>query len=160
MESVSPDLIEQPEAQLVLDRVFHFRELQLDPRRSGTLHRVFLDRIGGDGAFSQSQRGGFVTEAQIGQREISDEDIIFQVFFEERFQFAARLSPPQMTGTVYRLILPLIRIFLCNFARRRRRRNASSVYITTSCLECPRPTPAGWMLVTLHLPGSAMLLAK
>jgi len=71
-----------------------------------------------------------------------------------------RISVPQMTGTVYRSSLPLITIFLCNFARRRRRRNASSVYITTSCLECPPPTPAGWMLVTMHLPGSATLLAK
>jgi hypothetical protein len=35
MESFSPDLIEQPEAlQLVLNRVFHFRELQLNPRRA------------------------------------------------------------------------------------------------------------------------------
>jgi len=35
MESVSPDLIEQPETlQLVLNRIFHFRELQLDPRRA------------------------------------------------------------------------------------------------------------------------------
>jgi len=35
MESVSPDLIEQPEAlQLVLNRVFHFRELQLNPRHA------------------------------------------------------------------------------------------------------------------------------
>ncbi len=66
----------------------------------------------------------------------------------------------QITGSVYQLILPVIRIFLCNFARRRRRRNASSVYIMTSCVGCTRPTPDGWMLVTLHLPGSAILLAK
>jgi hypothetical protein len=35
MESVSPDLVEQSEAlQLVLNRIFHFRELQLNPRRA------------------------------------------------------------------------------------------------------------------------------
>ena len=66
----------------------------------------------------------------------------------------------QMAGTIYQRILPLIRIFLCNFARRRCRRNASSVYITTSCLDRTCPTPGGWMLVTLHLPGSVILLAK
>ena len=46
----------------------------------------------------QSQRGGFVTEAHIGQREIANEDIIFRLFFEERFQFAARLSPTFLGG--------------------------------------------------------------
>jgi hypothetical protein len=66
----------------------------------------------------------------------------------------------RITESVYQLILPLIRIFLCNFARRRRRRNASSLYIMTSSLECTCPTPDGWMLVTVHLPGSAILLAK
>ena len=34
----------------------------------------------------------FVTEAHIGQREISMR-LIFRLFFEQRFQFAARLSP-------------------------------------------------------------------
>ena len=36
---------------------------------------------------------GFVTEAHIGQREISYEHVIFRLFFEKRFQFAASLSP-------------------------------------------------------------------
>ena len=49
--------------------------------------------IRGHGPFGQSQRGGFVTETHIGQREISNKAIIFRLFFEERFQFAARLSP-------------------------------------------------------------------
>ena len=46
----------------------------------------------------QSQRGGFVTETHIGQREIANEVIIFRLFFEERFQFAARLSPTFLGG--------------------------------------------------------------
>ena len=64
----------------------------------GPVHRVFLDRIRGHGAFGQSQCGGFVTETHIGQREISNEPIIFRLFFEERFQFAARLSPTFLGG--------------------------------------------------------------
>ena len=46
----------------------------------------------------QSERGGFVTKAHIGQREISNENTIFRLFFEERFQFAARLSPTFLGG--------------------------------------------------------------
>ena len=61
-------------------------------------HRVFLDRDRGHGPFRQSQRRGFVTKAHIGQREISNETIIFRLFFEERFQFAARLSPTFLGG--------------------------------------------------------------
>ena len=44
-----------------------------DLDRNGTIHRVFLDRDHGHGPFRQSQRGGFVTEAHIGQREIANE---------------------------------------------------------------------------------------
>ena len=52
----------------------------------------------GHGPFRQSQRGGFVTKAHIDQREISHEAIIFRLFFEERFQFASRLSPTFLGG--------------------------------------------------------------
>ena len=69
-----------------------------DLDRSGTSYRVFLDRIRGHGPFRQSQRSGFVTKAHIGQREISNQEIIFRLFFEERFQFAARLSPTFLGG--------------------------------------------------------------
>jgi hypothetical protein len=34
-----------------------------------------------------------VAKAHIGQREISNEIIIFRLLLEERFQFAARLAP-------------------------------------------------------------------
>src|SRR5947209_71040 len=44
------------------------------------------------------QRGGLVLEAHIGQREISDEEIFFRLFFEARFQFAARLPPTFLGG--------------------------------------------------------------
>ena len=50
------------------------------------------------GAFRQSQRGGLVTEAHIGQREIANEEIIFRLFFEERFQLAAGLPPTFLGG--------------------------------------------------------------
>jgi hypothetical protein len=69
-----------------------------DLDRNGSIYRVFLDRISGHGVFGQSQCGGFVTQAHIGQREIVNEDIIFRLFFEERFQFAARLSPAFLGG--------------------------------------------------------------
>ena len=69
-----------------------------DLDRTGTIYGVFLDRIRGHGPFRQSQRGGFVTKAHIGQREISNETIIFRLFFEKRFQFAARLSPSFLGG--------------------------------------------------------------
>ena len=44
-----------------------------DLDRTGTIQRVFLDRNRGHGPFGQSQCGGFVTKAHIGQREISNE---------------------------------------------------------------------------------------
>ena len=46
----------------------------------------------------KSERGGLVTETHIGQREIANKTIIFRLFFEERFQFAARLSPTFLGG--------------------------------------------------------------
>ena len=44
--------------------------------------------------------GGFVTETHIGQREIVNESTIFRLFFEERFQFATRLSPIFLGGGI------------------------------------------------------------
>ena len=58
-----------------------------------TPHGVVLDGDRSRGSFSQSQRGGFVTKTHIAQREIPHQLIILWLFFEERFQFAARLSP-------------------------------------------------------------------
>ena len=65
---------------------------------TGPVNRVLLDRIRGHGPFRQSERGGFVAETHIGQREIANEPKIFRLFFEERFQFAARLSPTFLGG--------------------------------------------------------------
>ena len=48
--------------------------------------------------FDQSQCGGFVTETHIDQREITNQNRIFRLFFEEKFQFAARLSPSFLGG--------------------------------------------------------------
>ena len=51
-------------------------------------------------ALRQRQRAGLVTESHHGQREISNENIIFRLFFEERFQFAARLPPTFLGGRI------------------------------------------------------------
>ncbi len=64
----------------------------------GPVERVFLDRDRGHRLLDESQRGGLVTKAHIGQREIANETIIFRLFFEERFQFAPRLSPTFLGG--------------------------------------------------------------
>ena len=45
--------------------------------------------------------------AHIGQCEIPNEDIIFRLFFEKRFQFAARLPPTFLGGGM------ITRDFLC-----------------------------------------------
>ena len=46
----------------------------------------------------ECQRGSLVTEARISQREIPNQRIIFRLFFEERFQFAASLPPSFLGG--------------------------------------------------------------
>ena len=46
----------------------------------------------------EGERGGLVTETHIGQREITNKTKIFRLFFEERFQFAPRLSPTFLGG--------------------------------------------------------------
>ena len=67
-----------------------------DPSRGS-----FSIGFGGHGPFRQSQRGGFVAETHIGQREIVQSAArIFRLFFEERFQFAARLSPTFLRGSM------------------------------------------------------------
>ena len=48
--------------------------------------------------FCQSEGGGFVTEPHVGQREIANKTAIFRLFFEKRFQFAARLAPAFLGG--------------------------------------------------------------
>src|SRR6266513_4276535 len=55
-------------------------------------------RIRGHRPLRQSQRGSFVTETHTDEREISNEVRIFRLFFEEGFQFAARLSPTRLGG--------------------------------------------------------------
>jgi hypothetical protein len=61
--------------------------------RTRTSRGVFLDRDGGHRLRGESERRGFVTKTRVGQREIANESIISRLFFEERFQLAARLSP-------------------------------------------------------------------
>jgi hypothetical protein len=65
----------------------------MDLDRNGTSHRVFLDRDRGHSPLDELERGGFITETDTDQREIFNEAKIFRLFFEERFQFAARLTP-------------------------------------------------------------------
>jgi hypothetical protein len=65
---------------------------------SRAIHRVFFEWHDGHPLLDKSERGGFVVKAHIGQREIANEVIIFRLFFEESFQFAARLSPTSRSG--------------------------------------------------------------
>ena len=65
-----------------------------------TSYRVLLNWIRRHGALRQRQRTGLVAETHHGQREISNENIIFRLFFEERFQFAARLAPTFLGGGI------------------------------------------------------------
>jgi hypothetical protein len=58
-----------------------------------TIQRVLPDRCHGHSPLGQGECGGFVAKGDIGQRKIADEAIIFRLFFEERFQFAACLCP-------------------------------------------------------------------
>jgi hypothetical protein len=53
----------------------------------------FSIRDRGHRSLGQSQRGSLVNKAHIGQREIANEEKIFRLLFEERFQFATRLLP-------------------------------------------------------------------
>ena len=61
--------------------------------RHWTIHGIFFNWSRRDCAFGQSQSSGFVTKAHVGQREIPNQGIIIRLFFQERFQFAARLPP-------------------------------------------------------------------
>jgi hypothetical protein len=65
---------------------------------SRAIHRVFFEWHDGHPLLDKSERGGFVTETHIDEREISNEVIIFRLFVEESFQFAARLSPTFLSG--------------------------------------------------------------
>ena len=42
---------------------------------------------------ARAECSGLVTKTHIDQREIANQNKIFRLLFEERFQFAARLSP-------------------------------------------------------------------
>src|SRR5204862_6703138 len=68
--------------------------------RSGTGYHVFLNRQHGDPPLRQGQSRLFVAKTHIGQREISNEIIIFRLLLEERFQFAARLAPTFLGGAM------------------------------------------------------------
>ena len=61
-------------------RLSHLRRNPSDDfDRTGTVCRVFLNRQRGDPPFRQSQRRRFVTKADIDQREVSNEIIIFRL---------------------------------------------------------------------------------
>src|SRR5205823_6542142 len=64
----------------------------------GIIQSVFLDRSRGHSLLGQSQRRGFIPEAHVTEREIPNKAIIFRLFFEQRFQFAARLAPTFLGG--------------------------------------------------------------
>ena len=66
--------------------------------RSRTQDSVFLNGHHGYGPFCKRQCAHFVTQAHVGKREISNQLKILRLFFEERFQFAARLLPTFLAG--------------------------------------------------------------
>ena len=47
-----------------------------------------------------ASRGGFVTQTDAGEREICHQIIILRLLFEKGLQFAARLLPGFMGGSV------------------------------------------------------------
>src|SRR5262249_6756708 len=60
---------------------------------SGATHRVFLNRKRSYASLRKIQSGGFITKAHGSQREIAEEEMMFRLFFKERFQFATCLFP-------------------------------------------------------------------
>jgi hypothetical protein len=64
------------------------------------IHRVFLDRIHGYRLLDESECGGFISKTHVGQREIANKNPILRLLPEERFQFAARLFPTFLGGSV------------------------------------------------------------
>ena len=60
--------------------------------------RLFRSDSQVHGPLGQSQRSGFVAKAHIAQRERANEEIISRLLFEQRFQFAAGLSPTFVGG--------------------------------------------------------------
>ena len=61
--------------------------------RPGTSQCVFFDRHHGDCALGQSHCSGVIAKSHICKREISYQNKIFRLFFEERFQLSASLIP-------------------------------------------------------------------
>src|SRR5204863_1762 len=59
---------------------------------------IFLDRDHGHRSLDQFECGGFVPKAHTRQREMPHEAKIFRLFFQKRFEFAARQSPTFLSG--------------------------------------------------------------
>ena len=76
------------------DRILLFAPPRARGLRSNwTIHGIFFNRARRDCAFRQSQSSGFLTKAHVSEREIPNQGKIIRLFFQERFHFAARLSP-------------------------------------------------------------------
>ena len=75
--------------------------------RSQTIHGVFVSRIRGHGPFGQSHGRGLFTQSHIYECQILNEKIVFRLFFEKGFKFAARLPPTFGGGNM------ITRNFLC-----------------------------------------------
>src|SRR5262249_46260586 len=66
--------------------------------RSGTVYHVFLEWEHIHRLLRQSQRSSLVAKTHVNQSEISDEEIVIRLFFDESFQLAARLLPSFVGG--------------------------------------------------------------
>ena len=65
---------------------------------SRSFYSVLLDWDDTPHLLDESERGGFVTNAHIGQREIANQLNVFWLFFEKSFQFVACLPPTFLRG--------------------------------------------------------------
>ena len=80
------------------------------PIRAATRARISIGMVPETASFSigirghrllgESEGGSLVTKAHIGQCEIAKKIKIFRLVFEKRLQFAARLSPSFLSGSV------------------------------------------------------------
>src|SRR5947207_15777534 len=68
--------------------------------------RVFLNRIHGEPAIGECHGQGIFTELHFSEREFSNEEIIFGLFFKGRFQFILSLRPTLVrSGMIARNVL-------------------------------------------------------
>ena len=76
--------------------------------RSGTIYRIFLERKHAHRLLRKSECRGFITKTHIDQRQISNEDIVIRLFFEETVpvRYAPGANFPGQRHGRQRLVVP------------------------------------------------------